>query len=136
LLLIPQGITPPPGWDPLEDWVRVPADPDELHARITSVRRRATAGLEPAPRVDADSMLWHRGRWVALPPIEAALMRLLADRHGALVGREALVAAAWRDGISDRRALDARIKMLRRRIRPLDLAIRTVPRRGFLLEPL
>jgi hypothetical protein len=134
LLLIAPGITPPPSWDPLEDWVRVPADPEELHARASSVRRRAAAGLEPAPRVDDNDLLWHRGAWVALPTIEAAFMRLLVDRHGALVARESLVAAGWHDGISDRRALDARLKMLRRRIEPLQLVIHTVPRRGFVLE--
>ena len=37
LLLIPSDTDPPVSGEDLEDWVRTPADPLEVHARVTTV---------------------------------------------------------------------------------------------------
>jgi two-component system response regulator MprA len=73
--------------------------------------------------------------WVALPPIEQRLLARLADDAGCVVRRAALEAATWPDGRpAHPRALDGVVKRLRRRLRPLGLAIHTVAGRGLLLE--
>jgi hypothetical protein len=134
LLLVAPDADPPAGWDPLEDWIRTPAEPDDLHARVAAIRRRAAAGLRPGPSVDGDGVLWSSSDWVALAPIEAAVMRVLIARRGAVVPRADLVDAAWPAGTSDPRALDARLKRLRRLIGPLGLTIHTVRSRGYVLD--
>ena len=75
-----------------------------------------------------------RGAWVSLPPVEARLTRLLLDRFGAVVSREALAKAGWPDGAPGRNALDVHVLRLRRRLAEVGLAIRTVRSRGYLLE--
>ena len=73
-------------------------------------------------------------RWVSLPPIEANLARVLVARFGAVVGREELMSAGWPEGEPARNLLDVRMLRLRRRLLPLDLVIRTIRSRGYLLE--
>ncbi|HEX2272971.1 MAG TPA: helix-turn-helix domain-containing protein, partial [Acidimicrobiales bacterium] len=46
-----------------------------------------------------------------------------------------LIRAVWPGQAPGRNALDVHILRLRRRLRPLGLAIRTVRSRGYLLEP-
>jgi DNA-binding response OmpR family regulator len=74
------------------------------------------------------------GAWVSLPPVEARLTGALLDRLGTVVSRDALARAGWPDGAPGRNALDVHVLRLRRRIAPLDLVIRTVRSRGYLLE--
>jgi hypothetical protein len=40
VLLIDDGSEPPPDWDRLEDWVRLPVTPADLAARQATVRER------------------------------------------------------------------------------------------------
>ena len=73
-------------------------------------------------------------RWVSLPPVEARLTEALLDRFGAVVSRDALARSGWPGGSPGRNALDVHVLRLRRRLSPLQLAIRTVRSRGYLLE--
>ncbi|HEX7133080.1 MAG TPA: winged helix-turn-helix domain-containing protein [Iamia sp.] len=134
LLVLDAEAPPPLVWDDLEDWVRAPADPVEVQSRIATLAERAATVATPMPVVDADGIVRWRGEWVAVPPIEARLLALLADRVGEVVRREDLVGAAWPRGLASDRTLDGRIKHLRRRLAPLGLVIRTVRGVGFLLE--
>jgi hypothetical protein len=133
LLLVPPDTDPPVTVDPLEDWVRLPADQPEVRARLATLNARANAD-RPVPAVDGDGLLHYRGRWVALSPVEQALAASLADRFGAVVGRDALARRAWPDGVPTRNALDVHILRLRRRIAALGLELRTVRSRGYLLQ--
>lgn len=137
LLLLDPGAPPPVSVDDIEDWVRLPCDPEELDIRIATLARRA-ADVVPGDaslRLDDDSVL-HRGtRWVALPPMESRLVALLLDDNGKVVHRPELIRAAWPDGPpTDERALDGLVKRLRRRVAPLGVRIHTVTGRGFLLD--
>jgi DNA-binding response OmpR family regulator len=134
LLLVEAGATPPDVSDPLEDWVRVPADEVDLHARVEALERRLRSRTSGVPDLDDDGVLRFAGEWVPLPPVEARLTRALIDRWGAVVGRDALTQAGWPDGSPGRNALDVHVLRLRRRLSPLALAIRTVRSRGYLLE--
>src|ERR1700674_5346389 len=133
LLLVPADATPPVTVDPLEDWVRLPADQSEVRARLTTLSARADAD-QPVPAVDGDGLLHYRDRWVALSPVEHALAAALAERFGAVVGRDALARRAWPGGVPPRNALDVHILRFRRRIADLGLELRTVRSRGYLLQ--
>jgi hypothetical protein len=134
LLLVEDGATPPPVLDCLEDWIRVPAEEDEVQARLNALATRRAAHDHDAAGIDAHGVLRFGGRWVSLPPLETRMMELLLSRFGAVVSREALARAGWPDGMTGRNALDVHVLRLRRRLEPLGLVIRTVRSRGYLLE--
>jgi DNA-binding response OmpR family regulator len=134
LLLVEDGITPPIVEDPLEDWVRIPAPENDVRARLDSLMLRARRREPVLPSIDDDGVIRHDGTWVSLPPVEARITRLLLDRFGAVVSREALARAGWPEGAPGRNALDVHVLRLRRRLAAVGLAIRTVRSRGYLLE--
>jgi hypothetical protein len=133
LLLVESG-PPPVLIDVLEDWIRVPASDEDVHAREGVLRRRAAIGPRLAPELDDDGVLRVGDHWVSLPPVEARLTQALIARFGAVVSRDALGRAGWPAGSPGRNALDVHMLRLRRRLAPLALAIRTVRSRGYLLE--
>lgn len=133
LLLVEQGAPPLPS-DQREDWIRLPADDVDLRVRIEALRRRLDTAVAELPVLDDDGVLRMGDRWVALPPVEARLATALVGRFGAVVSRSALTAAGWPGGSPGRNALDVHVLRLRRRVAPLELAIRTVRSRGYLLE--
>lgn len=134
LLLVDAAASPPTVADELEDWIRVPADEVDLHARVEGLERRVRARSGGVPDLDDDGVLRFGGGWVPLPPVEARLTRALLERFGAVVSRDALGRAGWPEGSPGRNALDVHVLRLRRRLAPLSLAIRTVRSRGYLLE--
>jgi DNA-binding response OmpR family regulator len=131
LLLVENGAAPPRTTDDLEDWVRVPADEVDLHARVENLNRKAVSKTEAMPE---HGVLRAGAGWVPLPPVEARLTSALIDRYRSVVSRESLARAGWPHGAPGRNALDVHVLRLRRRIAPLGLAIRTVRSRGYLLE--
>jgi len=133
LLLVEGDVAPPTVADELEDWIRLPADDADVQARVAVLASRAQRS-EPCPELDADGLLRFGGRWVSLPPVEARLMGALLGRYRAVVSREALARAGWPNGSPGRNALDVHMLRLRRRVAGLELAIRTVRSRGYLLE--
>lgn len=134
LLVLERDAVPPSVLDVLEDWVRRPISEADVRARIDNLAQRArTAGITP-PTIDSDGVLRYRERWVSLPPVEARIAGALAQRFGAVVRREALTDAGWPDDPPSRNALDVHVLRLRRRLSPVDLVIRTVRSRGYLLE--
>jgi two-component system, OmpR family, response regulator len=136
LLLVEDGAAPPLVEDALEDWVRIPAPDADVRARLDTLTLRARALVPLQPTLDDDGVIRHNGSWVSLPPVEARITRLLLDRMGAVVSREALARAGWPDGAPGRNALDVHVLRLRRRLAGVGLAIRTVRSRGYLLEAL
>ncbi|HSO94720.1 MAG TPA: helix-turn-helix domain-containing protein [Acidimicrobiia bacterium] len=133
LLLVAADEAPPVTVDPLEDWVRLPADEAEIRARLATLSSRA-GNDQPTPAVDADGLLHYGDRWVALSPVEQALAAVLTERFGAVVGRDVLARRAWPDGVPTRNALDVHVLRIRRRIAGLGLELRTVRSRGYLLQ--
>lgn len=134
LLVVAEGSRAPELLDCLEDWVHAPAREEEVRARMEALALRARAHHIFVPAVDDDGRLHFGAGWVQLPPVEARLAAVLAERFGRLVGPTALMRSGWPDGTSVRSTLDVRIHRLRRRIGPLGLVIRTVRRRGWVLE--
>jgi hypothetical protein len=134
LLLVEDGAMPPEPPDCLEDWIRVPAPELDLRARLAALESRAVRHSPAAPTLDTDGVLRFGPAWTSLPPVEARLTRALVERFGAVVGRETLARAGWPEGTAGRNALDVHVLRLRRRLASVNLVIRTVRSRGYLLE--
>ena len=132
LLLIENSQTPPVTGDPLEDWIRLPSSDDDVKARVAGLLE--AHNREGRPVIAENGLLRFRGRWTAIPPIEASLIGQLLDHFGTVVSRDDLTHAGWPDSAPGRNALDVHMLRLRRRIDDLGLAIRTVRSRGYLLE--
>ena len=132
-LVVVEDGDPPSGEDPLEDWLRAPIDVDELRVRTDTLRARARR-RDPAPVIDADGILRYRGRILTMPPVQRRLADALLERWGSVVGRDALVRAAWPHTVpSHRNVLDVHVARLRRLLGEVGLELKTVRRRGYLL---
>ncbi len=121
--------------DPLEDWIRVPADAADLELRAETLRRRVQQNDLVRPEMDDAGLVRFGSEWVALPPVEARIMSALVDKWGAVVSRETLSAHGWPDdSVSGRNALDVHVTRIRKRLHGSGLALRTVRSKGYLLE--
>jgi DNA-binding winged helix-turn-helix (wHTH) protein len=85
------------------------------------------------PELDEFDILRRGARWAALAPIEARIIEVFLARSGRVVRRSEF-AAVWPHGMPKPRAVDARLVLLRDRLAPLGIEIRTVRARGFLLD--
>ena len=120
--------------DPLEDWVRPPLKQSDVDARVESLIQRARN--EQIPAISPDNVLCTNAARLPLADTEAAIMHVLVDNFQRVASRDQLIERAWGEECDDHRnALDLRILRLRRRIKPVRLAIVTVWGRGYLLEP-
>ena len=119
--------------DLLEDWVRLPAAPVDVRARVLALAGRADESLERRPELTDDRLLRYGRWWVALAPADARLMAPLVDRFGSVVGRGELAKAGWPDGLPSRNSLDVQLGRLRRRLKGSGLTLRTVRSRGCVL---
>lgn len=134
LLLVEEGAAPPVAADPLEDWIRMPADLADLQARLEGLRRRRPLAEAHEPTLDDNGVFGFRGRQVVLPPVEARLACAMLANLGKVVSRDALMAAAWPDGPSVDNALHVRVHRLRARLATVGIGLRTVRGRGYLLH--
>lgn len=73
-------------------------------------------------------------RVVELPPLEQAVLALLAHRPGAVVSRPVLLQKLWGSATADPHLLEATITRLRRRLGPCGAALRPSPGRGYRLD--
>ena len=119
--------------DLLEDWVRLPAAPADVRARVLALAGRADESLERRPELTDDRLLRYGRWWVALAPADTRLMAPLVDRFGSVVGRGELAKAGWPDGLPSRNSLDVQLGRLRRRLKGSGLTLRTVRSRGCVL---
>ena len=130
LLLVEPHADPPHVSDILEDWVRLPVSREDRNARIRVLESRVSSGL---PDVGDDGTLRHRGESTHLSEIQGHLMRALIERFGAVVSPEALLASMWPEGRATAGNLRVVVTRLRPVLVPLDLQIRAVRSRGYLL---
>jgi len=98
------------------------------------VLQHESAPSAPLPTLDEYGLLWRDDRWIALSPIERRLVEAFLGKPGRVLSRPALARAGWPDGIPNIRSVDARIKVLRRRLAPLAVRIHTVRGHGYLAE--
>ena len=133
LLLVGADQAPPKLVDDREDWVWLPLDPAEVIARIENLERRM-GEVRPIVQLDEDGLVRVGDRWVALPPMEERLIRLLLANFGAVVTRQALREAAWPAGAPSPSALTVQMVRLRSRVETVGLTVRTVRGRGYVLS--
>ena len=135
LLVVAPGEQPPPSPDGLEDWVFEPADPADVAARAAVLRERARAAGRDVPHLDEDGLLRRGDRWVAIPPQQTPIVALLLDHFDHVVRTEAIAEAYARAGGSTNpQSLRTLLARLAKRVRPLELELHTVRRRGVLLS--
>lgn len=130
LLLVDEDASPPITADPSEDWVRLPANHRDVQARVEALRRRTSA----EPTLD-DGVLRTAIGWTSLPDLEARIVEVLLARFGKVADRQSLLTAGWPGENPSRNLLDVHLHRLRRRLDPIGLRIRTVRKRGYVLEP-
>jgi uroporphyrinogen-III synthase len=99
---------------------RLSADVIELRVKGRSVRIQGNAVLVEGEQVD-------------LSEREAHVLRLLAERPGAVVGKQQFLREVWTSS-TDAHVVEVTIGRLRRRVDLFGTAIRVVPRRGYLLD--
>jgi DNA-binding response OmpR family regulator len=73
--------------DALEDWIRFPADMDELRLRQRTLQRRWLAGRGDL-WLDEHGLVHREDLWVALPEAQAAVAAPLIANLGHVVRRE------------------------------------------------
>ena len=131
LLLVAPDAEPPVGAYLDEDWMRRPALDDEVRARMSALAARAVPAEAPTPTVSR-GRIHYRGRWVSLSDTEQAVAGVLADHFGDIVELPALRNAGGLS-LSDG-GVRVHLTRLRKRIKPIDLVIRAVRNRGYVLD--
>ncbi|HEX9082407.1 MAG TPA: response regulator transcription factor [Holophagaceae bacterium] len=106
-----------------DDYLAKPYSILEVVARIRTITRRVQ--VAPAVPVQVADLVWdpssrsvtRAGRRIDLTPKEYALMVLLLENAGRVVGRSQLVKAVWGlEGTVDANAVDVQILRLRRKV--------------------
>lgn len=133
LLLVDSDSKPPECTDILEDWVRLPVSRADRNARVHTLESRVEGQDPPVPTLNGNGTLDYRGSSTHLSAIQADLVRVMLERFGAVVSREALTAVAWPDARPSDNNLDVAMGRLRRQLESVGLRIRTVRSRGYLL---
>lgn len=133
LLLVAEDAPPPTALGDDEDWIRLPADEQDVYARVRRLGVWSASREAPSPVLLADRVLRRGDAMIVLTPLEAVLTAVLLDEPGRVVPRSRLEQAAWPDGEPNRRATDTHLYRLRRRLQGLGLAIAAVRGRGFAL---
>lgn len=139
LLLVDRAAHPPVISDPQEDWVRMPSSDADIKAKAAGLSLRCIgAGVDgrrtKTLAIDDDGILRRGDEWVSLPPIEAEIVRALLATSGSVVSRAALQQAAWPGRETPPNTLDVHMARLRRRIAPLEVMVRTVRSRGYIID--
>ena len=134
LLLVEPDSDPPELLDELEDWLRTPADAEDLQARSRDLHRRAARQEPSPPTIDEYGLLRVGPAWVDLTAAQAPVVSLLIDHLERVVPYESIGATYERAGGS-RHAVAIRTLLARiaDRVRPVGLELVTVRRRGVLL---
>jgi hypothetical protein len=133
VLLVEHGAAPPPRWDELEDWLRVPVDHSELELRATTVARRADA--RERPWLGDDGVLWMRDQWCAVTDGQIPLVRLLVDHFGIVVRDERVDRVFVDAGTSaHEEAIKTSVRRVSQMLGRLGLRLQRVRGAGYLLE--
>jgi hypothetical protein len=127
---VPAAVDPPIVVDELEDWIRAPADPVEVAARLVALRSRA--GAEPqGAHVDDDGVFRLAGRRAALSPTEAALARVLLAQSGLPIDADGVRAHPAGGGRLASANVPVTVTRLRQRLADLGVTIVHVRGTGF-----
>jgi Transcriptional regulatory protein, C terminal len=132
LLFVEPGAPPPPTRDCLEDWVRMPADDQDVRVRLAALAHRAREHPQ-IPTLDGHGQLSYRGRRVFLSPTDERIAAALVADYDCAVSEEDLFRRVWPDG-GRHAKLRVHVSRLRKRIEPLGLDITSIRHFGYRLH--
>ncbi len=128
-----------------DDYLAKPFEPRELLLRINSILRRVRPPSDGPSTVQMGDVVFDMereillrdGEPIKLTDVEAALLRVLARRPGAVMDRQELTRRTGAGG-GGGRAIDVQVTRLRRKIEPdpkLPRYLQTVRGKGYVLRP-
>lgn len=133
LLVVGVGAPAPARWTELEDWVRETVSRDELVTRAITVARRAD--LRKGPVLDHARGVTFRARTITVPDTHVALVGLLVERFGDVVGDDEILALCREHGISTHaEAVKTTLRRIKDALAPLGLRLSRVRTSGYLLD--
>jgi hypothetical protein len=133
LLLVAPGSTPPVLFDDLELWVHDGDGPDAVLAAVTALQEKVRQ-KDNHPVLDADGLLWFRGRWVAVSDTQIPVVDLLVRNYQRLVRNDDIQAAYRRAGGGTSPAsLRTLVRRIGQRLTKIGLKLRVVRTRGVML---
>jgi len=132
LWLVEPGADAPIGDSCLEDWLRLPAEDQDAHARLVALAHRASHHPQ-RPALDEHGQFEYRGTVVLLSPVEQHLARPLVDNFGSAVTEEQLLRSAWADGGHDQ-TLRVHVSRLRRRLLPAGVTVVNIRAYGYVMR--
>jgi two-component system phosphate regulon response regulator OmpR len=129
-----------------DDYLIKPFEPRELLLRINSILRRVPQEVDELAPTEARlgefvfdlerEELRHGDEMIGLTSTEARLLKILAEKPGAIFSREYLMKLVVPDG--GERTVDVQVNRLRRKIEPdakLPRYLQTVRGQGYILRP-
>ena len=133
LLLVAEAIEPPVCADCLEDWIRVPTDDADLHARLSALAARRS--VHKPLSIDEYGVVHLGNSLRLLGPAERALARPLIEDFGKVVSTATLEQSL--EGKPHDRSLSLRILMsrLRKRLAPFGVSVSCVRNVGYVMHP-
>jgi hypothetical protein len=132
LLLVEPGAAPPALAVCLQDWIRLPADDQDVRARLAALVERARH--HPAvPVLDGYGQLTYCGRRAFLSPTDERIAEVLVEAYDRGVSEETIFGAVWPEGGNPTK-VRVHVSRLRKRLVPLGLEITSIRNFGYRLH--
>ncbi|MCK2157376.1 response regulator transcription factor [Exiguobacterium sp. 17-1] len=113
-----------------DDYIVKPFDEEELQARIQSIFRRTSSGMDN--KIECSGLVWDEfshelyyiGRQVKVTPKEFSLLGKLLKNSGRVYSREELLTSLWlASEWTDERTVDSHVRNLREKLRKIGFPI-------------
>ncbi len=133
MLVIEERCPPPTDLSAHEDWVRPPVSKIDIDARVALLRNRLKGRLRPM--LDPAGVLTYQGSSVVLSTTQCEIAELLVAKFDRIVYRSEFFSLLAGPSVAPtRNSIDLQVMRLRRRVDEINLSIRTVWSRGYVLE--
>jgi hypothetical protein len=132
LLLVEPGAAPPDASACLQDWIRMPADDQDVRARLAGLVHRSHAHPS-TPKLDGYGQLSFRGKRVFLSPTDERVARVLVDAFDRAVPEGDIFRAVWPDG-GNATKVRVHVSRLRKRLLAVGLEVTSIRNVGYRLH--
>ena len=125
-----------------DDYVTKPFSLAELYAKVNALLKRSKGmirrGVMTAGKIKLDPYRYTtyiNDEEIILAPIEFAILKILMENQGKVVGRDSLIIRIWGyDFDGNDRVIDNHVKKLRQALGGASTQVRTVFKKGYKLE--
>jgi len=125
-----------------DDYVTKPFSLAELHAKVNALLKRSKGMIRrevmTAGKIKLDPYRYTtyiNDEEIILAPIEFAILKILMENQGKVVGRDSLIIRIWGyDFDGNDRVIDNHVKKLRQALGGASTQVRTVFKKGYKLE--